>query len=123
MTTSSPGKMVRVREVMTSSPVTLSPDQTLEDATRLFTNARISGAPVVDTEGCIVGIRPKPDVLEGSPFIPHSPHAHVRDAMSKHVLTLRGTDSAMTAVRLMSEHRVHRIVVVAANGKPIGIIS
>jgi predicted transcriptional regulator len=116
-------KTVRVGDVMTSSPLTLAPDQTLEDAARLFTNAKISGAAVVDTEGCIVGVLSKTDVLECSPFIPHSPHARVRDAMSRTVITLRGADSAMSAVKLMSENRVHRIVVVSAEGRPIGMLS
>lgn len=101
----------------------LRPGQTLDDAARLFTNERVSGAPVVGDDGEIVGVLCKTDLLEQSPFIRHSPRAHVSDAMTRAVVTVRGNDLGMSAVRRMSSHAIHRVIVVDDSDRPIGIVT
>jgi CBS domain-containing protein len=49
---------------MQRSLVTLSPDDTFFDAIRTFLRYRISGAPVIDTNGRLVGICSERDCLE-----------------------------------------------------------
>jgi acetoin utilization protein AcuB len=46
---------MKVREVMTGSPITIAPDATLEEAAWMLMTNDISGAPVVDDHGQIVG--------------------------------------------------------------------
>ncbi len=112
-----------VRDLMTAHAEILHPGQSLADAARLFTHARIGGAPVVDDEGKLVGILSKTDLLERSPFIPHSPSGRVGDAMTREVLTVRGSDTAMSAIRAMTSHEIHRLVVVDDNAHPIGVLT
>lgn len=45
---------IKINEIMTKSPVTLNPTDTVEEAARLFLENNISGAPVVD-KGRVVG--------------------------------------------------------------------
>jgi CBS domain-containing protein len=47
--------MLRVRDIMTTDVVTLSPDLSLRDAMALLTRRHISGAPVVSA-GRVVGV-------------------------------------------------------------------
>ena len=54
---------LRVREIMHKDWPTLEPDATVEDAIRLFAETRISGAPVVDAQGRLLGIVTEGDLI------------------------------------------------------------
>ena len=54
---------MKVADIMTREVVTLSPDSTVAEAARRFTESRISGAPVVDGEGHLVGMLTEGDLL------------------------------------------------------------
>jgi acetoin utilization protein AcuB len=53
----------RIAEVMTTDPLTLSPDDNLQEAVELLINEKIGGIPVVDEAEGIVGIVTYVDVL------------------------------------------------------------
>jgi len=52
-----------VREIMTTEPITLSPDDDLEDAVELLIEEKMGGIPVVDEAAGLVGIVTYVDVL------------------------------------------------------------
>ena len=52
-----------VREIMTTEPITLSPDDDLEDAVELLIEEKVGGIPVVDETEGLVGIVTYVDVL------------------------------------------------------------
>lgn len=54
---------LRVRDVMTTTVVTIKGDATLHDATVSFAINGISGAPVVDNEGRLIGVLSETDIL------------------------------------------------------------
>ena len=54
---------VEVREIMTTEPLTLSPDDALRDAVELLLEEKIGGIPVVDEAEGLVGIVTYVDVL------------------------------------------------------------
>lgn len=56
------GKM-KVRQVMTRKPLTINPNDTVEEAARLMCEKRISGLPVVDA-GQVVGIVTERDLFQ-----------------------------------------------------------
>jgi len=56
-------KTVTAKDFMTSRIVTLVPEMDLLDAMRLLAEHRISGAPVIDTEGNLVGMLTERDCL------------------------------------------------------------
>jgi CBS domain-containing protein len=54
---------MRARDVMVSAVVTASPDTTVEKLARLMVNLRISGVPVLDRDGHLVGVVTEGDLL------------------------------------------------------------
>jgi CBS domain-containing protein len=55
--------MLKVREVMTREPVTVSPETEIAEAARLLLDKRINGIPVVDRGGTLVGILCQSDLI------------------------------------------------------------
>lgn len=50
-------------QIMTTDVVTLAPDTSVEDAVALLTEHRISGAPVVDSDGRLIGVLDDSDLI------------------------------------------------------------
>ena len=55
--------MQKVSEIMTTEPITLSPDDDLQEAVELMINEKIGGIPVVDETEGLVGIVTYVDAL------------------------------------------------------------
>lgn len=55
---------MKIKDVMTKEVVTLSPDDTILDASLKLSDKRISGAPVIDAEGKVIGVFSEADVLK-----------------------------------------------------------
>jgi acetoin utilization protein AcuB len=54
---------IKVKDIMTKSPVTIPFDYTVEEAAEIFSKHKISGAPVVDQDGHVVGAITKNDIF------------------------------------------------------------
>jgi len=54
---------IRVGQIMTKKPITVLPDFTLEETASVLLKNRISGAPVLDSEGTILGIITQQDLF------------------------------------------------------------
>ncbi len=55
---------IRVRDIMTGNPHVISPDRTLEEASAILVNERISGLPVLDKDDQLVGIITRTDIFK-----------------------------------------------------------
>jgi acetoin utilization protein AcuB len=53
-----------IEKIMTKNPLTVPPDFTVEEAVEVFMKNRISGAPVVDAQGKVVGIITRHDIFK-----------------------------------------------------------
>ena len=56
--------MFKAKDIMSQDVVTVSPDDTTDHAISLLVEHKISGLPVVDREGCLVGVITEFDLLE-----------------------------------------------------------
>jgi CBS-domain-containing membrane protein len=121
-TAGSPGKTLRVRDIMTAEVITLAATTSVDDAARSLTFHQVSGAPVLE-HGRIVGVVSKSDLVDPRYRSSPSGKLTVRDAMTRAVHAVRPGDPAMLAVRLMVQENVHRMVVVDDQGKLAGIVS
>lgn len=55
--------LVKIREIMTKSPITVKPDDTIEETAEILMKHKISGAPVVDSMGRLVGVITQNDLF------------------------------------------------------------
>ncbi|MDY6879295.1 MAG: CBS and ACT domain-containing protein [Desulfatiglans sp.] len=55
---------IRVKEIMTKDPVTVSPDLTIEETAQILLDKKISGVPVMDQKGKIVGTITQTDIFK-----------------------------------------------------------
>ena len=100
-----------VREVMTTSPVTVRPGTTVQAALRLAAQAHVTSLPVVDAAGQLRGIVSKADLIKDRvPVDPrlHEP-AHPGDLPDRHDLV----EQVMTRVLAGSDADLHRDITCA----------
>jgi CBS domain-containing protein len=55
---------MKVKDIMTASVITVGPDYTIKETMLLFSEKKISGAPVVDKNNKMVGIISETDILK-----------------------------------------------------------
>lgn len=140
--------VLRAKDVMTKDPVCASPSTRIRELARLFEEHEISGAPVVDQEGKVIGIVTKTDLIrrcsEGTDELPPAylfeilgeqgeeedvsevipePLVCVEDFMTEDPLMVASDTPAATVARLMYERGVHRVIVSDDETFPIGIIT
>ncbi len=104
---------------MVSNPVTCSPDDTLEDVDRMCGHYRISGAPVVDADGVLLGIVTNRDMR-----FEHDRHRRVREIMTPMPLvTARVGVSGEQALQLLRENKIEKLPLVDDAGRLTGLIT
>src|SRR6185312_13825381 len=104
---------------MVTNPVTASPENTLAELDALSARYRISGAPVVDADGVLVGICTNRDMRFET-----DKNRLVRDVMTPMPLVTApvGVDHD-TALRLLSQHKVEKLPLVDDAGRLRGLIT
>lgn len=135
-------------DVMTTEPVCVRESTTIRELARIFEDNEVSGAPVVDQEGKVVGVVSKTDLIrrcaEGTDDIPPAylfevlgeqrdddetteiisePLVCVQDFMTEDPLMVSPEVPARLIARQMYERRIHRVIVVDDEMFPIGIIT
>jgi CBS domain-containing protein len=135
---------MKVSDVMTPDVLSVSPDASVATATELMLQKRISGLPVVDDHGTLVGIvtegdflrraetdtgRRRPRWLEFFMGVGRLSDEYVRlrgrkvsDVMTHEVQTVPPDAPLEQAVRLMERRHIKRVVV-ASGGKVVGILT
>ncbi len=135
---------MQVRDVMTRHVISIASDETVLRAAELMLQNRISGLPVVDAAGSLVGVvtegdflrrgeigtqRRRPQWLEflvgpgrlAADYV-HASGRRVQEVMSSDPLTVSEDDSLETVVELMERRHVKRLPVLR-DGKMVGIVS
>ncbi|HEX5449673.1 MAG TPA: IMP dehydrogenase [Gaiellaceae bacterium] len=104
---------------MITEPVTLQPDALVSDALALMERYRISGVPITDREGVLVGILTNRDLrFEHNVDQPVSALMTSRDLVTAPV----GTTLA-EAERRLHAHRIEKLPIVDADGRLRGLIT
>lgn len=111
---------LKVEQVMTSDLITVTPDTKMQDALEIFRKARISGAPVVNGQE-LAGIVSIEDMIH---CLQHNDTgSSVSKYMSTKLLTVRGTDPIIEALKLFVNSHFGRLPVIDGENKLIGIIT
>jgi CBS domain-containing protein len=116
-----------VGELMTRDPILASVDLALADAAELMDFYRVSGLPVVDGDGCLVGVISQTDLLHArtTEALWHAwPGLAVRHLMTSPAVAVTANTAVDDAAALMERLHIHRLVVTAIDGStPIGVLS
>jgi CBS domain-containing protein len=140
------------RDVMETGVVTLDPGVSLLDAYRLFVEEEISGAPVVDEDGRVLGVVSARDLLRATEeerdtavvqtsyfrdlqefsgpdwgsvvedFQDRLAERTVGDVMTPRAIVVAPDATIPEVARTLRQHRVHRVLV-AEGERVVGLIS
>ena len=137
-----------VAQIMTTEPITVTPETSLQEAIQILAEREISGLPVVDDGGELVGFISETDLtwqetgVDTPPYVmfldsviylqnpaKHNQEVHkalgqtVKDAMSDRPTTVMGNRPVREAARMMHEKKVRQLPVVDDGDRLIGIIT
>ncbi len=109
----------RFESGMVVNPITIGPDQSLAEAKDLMARHRISGIPVVEASGRLVGILTHRDVR-----FAENPAQPVRELMTHENLATVGAGvSQEEARRLLHQRRIEKLLVVDEGYHCVGLIT
>jgi CBS domain-containing protein len=112
---------------MTDEPILANIDMPVADAAAILDFYRISGLPIVDWDGVLVGVLTQTDLLHAradDATWASWANLTVRDLMTSPALSVTADVVLEDAARFMDSHRIHRLVVTSADGEtPIGVLS
>ena len=142
-------RQLPVTEVMSAPVTTLSPDASIEDAAGVLVEAGISGAPVVDADGRLLGLLDDSDLILSEArlhapttieilgaYIPlpgerrrfseevrHALAQTVAEVMDRHPAVVDERATVEDVATLMHDRDVGRVPVVDAEGRVVGIVT
>lgn len=137
-----------VADVMSRDPILVSPQTPLQEAIQILAEKRISGLPVIDDAGKLVGIISETDlmwqetgvtppayimILDSVIYL-QNPGTYERDlhkalgqtvgeVMSKNPVAISPDKSLREAAQLIQNHKVQRLPVLDNGGNVIGILT
>jgi IMP dehydrogenase len=112
-------RVKRSESGMIINPITLSPDGSLREAVALMKRFKISGVPIVDAEGHLVGIITNRDLQ-----FERNLDRPLREAMTQKDLVTAPVGTTLDeAERILGEHRIEKLPVVDKDGRLRGLIT
>jgi CBS domain-containing protein len=138
-----------VADVMTRDPIVVHPETTLSEAIKILAERRISGLPVVDQSGKLVGVISEADLMWQETGVTPPPYFMILDSViflenpakyerdlhkalgqtvgevmtKKDIVTVHPEKPLRDAAQLMHERNTHRLPVVDQAGQVIGILT
>jgi CBS domain-containing protein len=137
-----------VADLMTRDPITVTPATSLSVAIKILVDRQVSGLPVVDEAGKLVGVISESDLMWREKGIDLPPHIMFLDSviylqnpakydlelhkvlgqtvgevMTAHAISITANATLPAAARIMHDKKIHRLPVIDADNRPIGIIT
>ena len=106
---------MHVSDIMTTNVITVREESAVEAAARLLARHRISGLPVVDRSGTLIGVVTEYDLIAKK-------GTTVADIMTRGVISVSPETDVDEVAHLLASRRVRRVPVVAG-GRLVGIVS
>ena len=100
---------------MTTNVISIHDTSSVEDAARLLARHRISGLPVVDESGALIGLVTEHDMISKS-------GAAVADIMTRGVVSISADTELEEVTHLLTNKRIRRVPVMDGN-RLVGIVS
>jgi CBS domain-containing protein len=106
---------MKVHEIMTTAVISVPEDETIENAARLLARHGISGLPVVDRSGALVGLVTEYDLISKA-------GPTVGDIMSRSVISVSPETYTEEVAHLLTNQRIRRVPVLQGD-QLVGIVS
>jgi len=111
-------KVKRSESGMIVDPITMSPNEKIEDAVKLMAHYKISGVPITEN-GRLVGILTNRDLRFETRF-----HLPIREVMTKdNLVTVSVGTTLDEAQRILHKHRIEKLLVVDKDQQLKGLIT
>ena len=112
-------KVKRSEAGMITEPVTLPPDALVRDALELMARYRISGVPIADADGKLVGILTNRDLR-----FERNEEQHVSELMTASGLVTAPAGTTLhEAEEILHRHKIEKLPIVDAEGRLTGLIT
>jgi len=105
------------QDIMRSDVLSISTETRAKEVETLLATHRVSGLPVVDESGQVVGIVSALDVLGKRPT------TRAGTFMSSPVVAVGPSATILEIARILTEHRIKRVPVIGREGKLLGIVT
>ncbi len=102
-------------DIMTKKVITVTPTTSVKDLAKTLTKNKISGTPVADKNGKLLGIVSRTDVVAKR-------GEKVKDIMSKHIISVNEEIPVEEIANLFTTHKINRVPVLQGK-KLVGIVS
>lgn len=135
---------MKAKDIMTADVITIRPDTTVREVAKLMTEKHISGVPVVDAEGRLLGLLSQSDLLHRQELgtetrrkwwlhvfadpdrlameYTKSHGLKAGDIMSKHIISVSPETELADVAAILDKNRIKRVPVMA-NGALVGIVT
>lgn len=107
--------MIAVKDVMTRDVISFAENTPVQEIADTLTTRHITGAPVVASDGYVVGIVSEVDVFSKR-------GETAKDIMSPHVISVTQDTGIDEVARILAGERIRRVPVLAG-GKMVGLVS
>lgn len=112
---------ILIQDIMSKNLITITPDKTIYDCSKLMMQNGISSVIVIDQNGYLMGLVTKTDLV--STFLVQSTASLTISAiMTKKVITVSPDDSIFEVRSILLNNKISRVVVVK-NKIPVGVIT
>jgi CBS domain-containing protein len=115
--------MPRVRDIMTPHVLTVSADARVDHAVWSLSAKGITGAPVCDASGKVIGVLSRSDLIDGDTHGVVAGERPVSEVMTPEVWAVHPDAPASEAVALMVAKSIHRVVVMEHERALTGIVT
>ena len=115
-------KMRTVREIMTTSTQAIHRDESIREAERVFVTQNISGVPIRDFEGNLVGFVSKTDIIRFDSSGEDSAYTKLHEIATPKVVTIDASVPIYEAAQKMLQECVHHLVVMDGESM-VGVLS
>lgn len=106
---------MQAKDIMTRDIITVKPGMTTKNLAMMLIKNQISGAPVADKNGKIIGVVSEADLVAKK-------GKDVKAIMSKNIVSVSEDTPVEEIARLMTTHRIKRVPVMR-DGAVVGIVS
>ena len=120
------------KDVMTQTVISVPPSMSVRQLAQIFLEREITGAPVVEEGGKVVGFVSQTDIVEFELYLQsdnsiesrmEETGGYVQDIMAPVESFARETDSLATILDKMCSEKIHRLIVLDEQGNLAGIVT